>query len=98
LRPWFFVLGLAAPSVLIAVGFVAAAGQTPLFLLAGVGIFAAGAALKFVLVTRAAYNQGFALVHAPVRGSGSAGPSVKPGWSKPWIGKMHRKRGLEIEP
>jgi phenylacetyl-CoA:acceptor oxidoreductase subunit 2 len=95
LRPWFFVLGLAAPSVLIAVGFVAAAAQTPLFLLAGVGIFAAGAALKFVLVTRAAYNQGFALAHAPVRGSGVAGPSVKPGWSRPW---KHRKRSLEIEP
>jgi phenylacetyl-CoA:acceptor oxidoreductase subunit 1 len=98
LRPWFFVLGLAAPSVLIAAGFVAPAAQPPLFLLAGVGIFAAGAALKFVLVTRAAYNQGFALAHAPVRGSGIAGPSVKPGWSRPWTGKMPRKRSLEIEP
>ena len=42
---------------------------------------AAGAGLKFVLVTRASYNQGFALVHTPVRGSGQAGPAVKPGWS-----------------
>jgi phenylacetyl-CoA:acceptor oxidoreductase subunit 2 len=37
--------------------------------------------LKFVLVTRAGYNQGFALEHTPVRGSGAAGPGVKPGWA-----------------
>jgi phenylacetyl-CoA:acceptor oxidoreductase subunit 2 len=42
---------------------------------------AAGGLLKFILVTRAAFNQGFALTHTPVRGSGIAGPPVKPGWS-----------------
>ena len=41
------------------------------------------AALKFILVTRAGFNQGFALNHTPVRGSGIAGPAVKPGWSMP---------------
>ena len=45
--------------------------------------FAAGWAWKFILVTRAGYNQGFALKHTPVRGAGIAGPPVKPGWILP---------------
>jgi phenylacetyl-CoA:acceptor oxidoreductase 26-kDa subunit len=49
--------------------------------LAGTSAFASGWALKFILVTRAAYNQGFALKHIPVRGSGAPGPAIKPGWS-----------------
>jgi phenylacetyl-CoA:acceptor oxidoreductase subunit 2 len=53
-----------------------------LFAIAGVCIAAAGAFLKFILVTRAGFNQGFALVHTPVRGAGIAGPAVKPGWSR----------------
>ena len=48
-----------------------------LFSIAGACIAATGAALKFVVVTRAGFNQGFALVHTPVRGSGIAGPAVK---------------------
>ena len=38
-------------------------------LLAGVAALAAGWQFKFVLITRAAYNQGFALPHLPVHGS-----------------------------
>ena len=48
---------------------------------AGLSIMAAGSGLKFILVTRASFNQGFALTHTPVRGSGHAGGAVKPGWS-----------------
>lgn len=36
--------------------------------------------LKWVIVTRAAYNQGFALAHTPARGGGPPGPGTKPGW------------------
>ncbi|HXY89769.1 MAG TPA: 4Fe-4S dicluster domain-containing protein [Xanthobacteraceae bacterium] len=82
-RPWFFGLGLVLPAALVAVGFVAAEAANPLFALAGICICLAGSALKFVLITRAGYNQGFALTHTPVRGSGLAGPAVKPGWSTP---------------
>jgi phenylacetyl-CoA:acceptor oxidoreductase subunit 1 len=79
-RLWFFLLGVTVPVTLIVVAFLMA--KTPLlFVVAGLCILAAGAALKLVLVTRAGYNQGFALVHTPVRGSGVAGPPVKPGWS-----------------
>jgi phenylacetyl-CoA:acceptor oxidoreductase 26-kDa subunit len=38
-------------------------------LLAGLAALAAGWRLKFVLVRRAAYNQGFSLPQLPVRGS-----------------------------
>lgn len=82
-RPWFFVVGLIAPLVLIVLGLIVARATLPLFLLGGLLIAAAGVVLKFVLVTRAGWNQGFALKHTPVRGAGAAGPAVKPGWSAP---------------
>jgi phenylacetyl-CoA:acceptor oxidoreductase subunit 1 len=74
--------GLALPLILAAVGFVAGDFGPWLFALAGLSAFAAGWLLKFRLVTRAGYNQGFALEHVPVRGSGHAGGAVKPGWTK----------------
>lgn len=80
-RPWFFAIGLALPLVLIVAGCAVATAAAPLFAMAGLCITAAGVAFKLILVTRAAFNQGFALVHTPVRGSGYAGPAVKPGWS-----------------
>ncbi len=81
LSPRFILGGLGAPLVLIAAGFLAASVQAALFALAGLGIALAGSALKLVLVTRAGFNQGFALEHTPVRGAGAAGPAVRPGWS-----------------
>jgi len=62
-------------------GFLSAAAAHAMFALAGAAIAATGAALKLILVTRAGYNQGFALAHTPIRGSGIAGPAVKPGWT-----------------
>lgn len=50
--------------------------------LAGLAAIAGGWWLKFVVVARAAFNQGFALPLTPVRGSGQPGPGDKPGWSK----------------
>ena len=82
-RPWFLVVGLAVPAIAVTLGFADATIATPLFALGGFSAFAAGWALKFILITRAAYNQGFALDHTPVRGFGTAGPPVKPGWILP---------------
>jgi phenylacetyl-CoA:acceptor oxidoreductase subunit 2 len=82
-RPWFFIGGLAVPSVLIIPGVAMGIAPGVLFSIAGACIAVTGAALKFVVVTRAGFNQGFALMHTPVRGSGIAGPAVKPGWSMP---------------
>ncbi len=80
-RPWFFVIGLALPLALMVIGLAVTPAAAILFPIAGVCSAAAGIVLKFILVTRASFNQGFALVHTPVRGSGHAGPAVKPGWS-----------------
>jgi phenylacetyl-CoA:acceptor oxidoreductase subunit 2 len=82
-RPWFFAFGLAVPIVVVTFGFIVTPIATLLFALGGFSAFSAGWALKFILVTRAGYNQGFALNHTPVRGSGAAGPMVKPGWFLP---------------
>lgn len=54
------VLVLAAP--------LPAALQTALLLLAGLLAALGGAVFKFLLITRAGFNQGFALSHLPVRG------------------------------
>jgi phenylacetyl-CoA:acceptor oxidoreductase subunit 1 len=82
-RPWFLAFGLAVPAVAFTLGFIVPTIATPLFALGGICAFAAGWALKFIVITRAGYNQGFALDHTPVRGSGTSGPPVKPGWILP---------------
>jgi phenylacetyl-CoA:acceptor oxidoreductase subunit 1 len=81
-RRWFMALGFIAPVTLIALGFVLTGGADVLFAVAGIMVFAAGWALKFIMITRAGYNQGFALNHTPVRGSGLPGGAVKPGWAQ----------------
>ena len=65
------VAGTAVPLALAAVILVGAMSgmQVPvLAAIAGLAAAIAGAWLKFTLVTRAAFNQGFALTHLPVRG------------------------------
>ena len=79
--PWLFALGLALPLGAIVAGLVFVAAAPVLFVLAGAAIAAAGGGLKFILVTRAGFNQGFAIAHTPARGTGRTGPAVKPGWT-----------------
>ena len=62
-------LGTAVPLALLALMQV----DARFALLAGIATVAAGWWLKFVLVTRAAFNQGFALPHLPVRGARTGG-------------------------
>jgi phenylacetyl-CoA:acceptor oxidoreductase subunit 2 len=61
--------GTIAPLALLLLGLFAADIARIALLLAGVGALATGWQFKFVLITRAAYNQGFALPHLPVRGT-----------------------------
>ena len=82
-RMWFFAGGLVLPLALTAIGLIWTTAGAVLFALAGFAVFATGWTIKFILITRAAYNQGFALPHTPIRGSGVPGPAVKPGWSSP---------------
>jgi phenylacetyl-CoA:acceptor oxidoreductase subunit 1 len=80
-RLWFFAAGLVLPVVLVGAGLILTAAAAILFALGGLSVFATGWAFKYILITRAAYNQGFALPHTPIRGSGVPGPAVKPGWT-----------------
>jgi phenylacetyl-CoA:acceptor oxidoreductase subunit 2 len=82
--PWFLVVGLIAPLWLAAPGFVVPGFAPLLFALAGIAALVTGWAFKMTLITRAGFNQGFALKHTPVRGFGAAGPAVKPGWTMHW--------------
>jgi phenylacetyl-CoA:acceptor oxidoreductase subunit 1 len=82
-RGWFMAAGLVLPVALVALGLVLTAADTALFAFAGLAVFVTGWTIKFILITRAAYNQGFALPHTPIRGSGRPGPAVKPGWTLP---------------
>jgi phenylacetyl-CoA:acceptor oxidoreductase subunit 2 len=68
--------GIAAAAALL----VSDALAPPLAAAAGALALAGGWHLKFVLVARAAFNQGFALPRPPVRGTGAPGQPAKPGW------------------
>jgi len=78
----FTVLGNWATLVLLFIALASSSAPVIFWL----GVISALAALgsgwlfKVVLITRAAYNQGFALPRLPVRGTGSGGSAAKPGW------------------
>jgi phenylacetyl-CoA:acceptor oxidoreductase 26-kDa subunit len=50
-------------------------------LVAAAAVVFGGWYLKFTLITRAAYTQGYAIAHAPARTPGYSGPGARPGWS-----------------
>jgi phenylacetyl-CoA:acceptor oxidoreductase subunit 2 len=65
------LVGTLAPVALIAaiLAGVVSATQIPIFAaIAGFAATAAGITMKYAIVTRAGFNQGFALAHLPVRG------------------------------
>jgi phenylacetyl-CoA:acceptor oxidoreductase subunit 1 len=82
-RPWLLIGGSVVPAVGVIAGLQFHNVAAPAFVVAGIAAAAAGLTFKFLLITRAGYNQGFALPHTPVRGIGHAGPAVKPGWTLP---------------
>jgi len=82
IRTPMLMLGLVLPALAIAAGFLLDLAALPAFALGGFCAFAAGWLLKFILVTRAGYNQGFAIEHVPARGGGSVARGVQPGWSR----------------
>jgi len=68
---WLQYAGTLAPLVIVALIAAGAGGPSATFALAALaGALAtlAGSYSKYTLITRAAFNQGFALVHLPVRG------------------------------
>ncbi len=72
--------GHVIPAILIVLGLILEPVAQPGFVLGGLLVFAGGWVFKFALITRAAYNQGFAILHTPARGAGTSGVGAKPGW------------------
>jgi phenylacetyl-CoA:acceptor oxidoreductase subunit 2 len=69
---WLQYGGTLAPLaivVLIVAGATGPATTFPLAAVAGVLALAGGSYVKYTLITRAAFNQGFAIAHVPVRGT-----------------------------
>jgi len=73
--------GGAVPAALLAAGILLPQAAGALFGLAGLGVLLTGWAMKFLLITRAGYNQGYALHRTSA--AGGAGPAIRPGWAAP---------------
>ena len=81
LQPWFLWLGHLAALVCLALGASVPALADALLAAAALLAGLAGWWLKFSLVTRAAYTQGFAIARRPARGPrDSGGAGAKPDW------------------
>ena len=78
----FMVLGNWLTLVLLVIALASSSARVVFWLgaISALAAFGSGWLFKVVLITRAAYNQGFALPRLPVRGSGSGGSAAKPGW------------------
>lgn len=76
----FSVFGHILPVLAIVAVLAGIQGRAGLILTAGIMVVASGWLLKYTLVTHAAFTQGLALLHLPVRGRGPAGLAAKPGW------------------
>ncbi|MCC4115943.1 dimethyl sulfoxide reductase anchor subunit [Aromatoleum toluclasticum] len=76
----FLKYGNLLPAALLLVGVLGTPLAGAALVLAGLVAVAGGWWFKYTLVRRAAFTQGFALPHLPVRGRGTSGAGVKPGW------------------
>ncbi len=81
LHPGFLGVGHIVPALLLLGALAVPDFATVAAATAGLLAAMAGWALKFVVVIRASYNQGFAIAHSPERGVGGGGLGAKPGWS-----------------
>jgi phenylacetyl-CoA:acceptor oxidoreductase subunit 2 len=78
--PRFLTVGHGLPAVLLVAALLGLPGRSLLLMLTGLLVVASGWVLKYALVRRAAFTQGLAVNHLPVRGRGPSGPAAKPGW------------------
>ena len=76
----FLVIGHLVPGFVIVAMLAGMPGRAGLMFLAGIVVVASGWFLKYRLVRRAAFTQGLALPHLPVRGRDAGGGAAKPGW------------------
>jgi len=76
----FFLLGDLLPMLLILMALITHKFVSILAINAFALMVAAGWLIKFIIITRAGFFQGYAMVHTPARGAGTPGPGIKPGW------------------
>jgi len=76
----FLVFGDLLPAVFILLAILLDKYVAFLMVLASLLMLAAGWAIKYVIVTKAAYYQGYAVPHSPARGAGEPSIGIKPGW------------------
>ena len=79
------VMSITLQSVLLLLsiyGALGLGGHTLALAIAGLGAIFSGWMFKFILVTKAAYNQGYSINKMPARGAGSSSTGVQPGWQK----------------
>lgn len=69
------------PAVIVAAGLLAGSTLPALLATAALLVVASGWAFKYTMITRAAFNQGYAIARMPARGAGDSAPGVKPGWT-----------------
>ncbi len=78
----FTVIGTILPFVLVIGGLMLPEISHILYPLAGLGALLSGWLLKYVMINRAAYTQGYAIEHSPERSAGSGGGAgAAPGWN-----------------
>lgn len=77
----FLVFGHVLPAVVVVAVLAGTPGRAGLIFVAGLMVVASGWFLKFTLIRRAAFTQGIAVLHLPVRGCGAGGATAKPGWA-----------------
>lgn len=76
----FVLVGHVLPALAVAAALAGMSGRAGLILVAGLLLVASGWLFKFNLVRRAAFTQGLALLHWPVRGLGQPGAAARLGW------------------
>jgi phenylacetyl-CoA:acceptor oxidoreductase subunit 2 len=79
------LVGLGLPLAVLAVAVIFPAITLrhlgSLAAVAGLGAVAGGWYMKFIIVLRAAFNQGYSIERTPQRGTGGGGRGIKPGWA-----------------
>lgn len=75
------IFGTITPLCLLLAALFLTNVAAPLALVAGAAALGAGWTIKDVIVTRAAFNQGFALPHLPRLAAAGKESSARPGWS-----------------
>jgi phenylacetyl-CoA:acceptor oxidoreductase subunit 2 len=78
----FMLAGDLLPALLLLVALISDQFITTLGVIAGIILVASGWYIKYVIVVKAGFYEGFAMAHTPARGAGKPGPGVKPGWVK----------------